>query len=141
MLEKINQVHGKGGIYLPSKNNYETQFGVQHFAGVVYYDAAGIFKTSSLLARFVFSLNLNIGNLLSEASLKRTVTHLARIWSSWLRPPPTSYLKKCLVKTHLAALQKAAPTPKWSSHQRAWPCGSVLVFSSNFYVAPIPFTV
>lgn len=48
MLEKINQVHGKGGIYLPPKNNYETQFGVQHFAGVVYYDSTGTLKTSSL---------------------------------------------------------------------------------------------
>lgn len=61
MLDKINQVHGKGGIYLPPKNNYETQFGVQHFAGVVYYDATGTFKPSSHLARFFFSsLYLNM---------------------------------------------------------------------------------
>lgn len=56
MLEKINQVHGKGGVYLPPKNNYETQFGVQHFAGVVYYDAIGTFKRSSLLERFLSAL-------------------------------------------------------------------------------------
>lgn len=51
MLEKINQVHGKGGIYLPPKNNYETQFGVQHFAGVVYYDSTGAFKNIKPLAK------------------------------------------------------------------------------------------
>lgn len=44
MLQKMNQVHGKGGIYIPPKNNYETQFGVQHFAGVVYYDSKGTLK-------------------------------------------------------------------------------------------------
>lgn len=43
MLEKLNQNHGKGGIYIPPKNNYETQFGVRHFAGVVHYDSKGTF--------------------------------------------------------------------------------------------------
>lgn len=83
MLEKINQVHGKGGFYLPPKNNYETQFGVQHFAGVVYYDATGTSKTLSLLAGFLSSLYFNICDLLSKASLRRTVTRSAQIWSSW----------------------------------------------------------
>uniref|UniRef100_A0A4W6DJT9 Myosin VIIBa n=1 Tax=Lates calcarifer TaxID=8187 RepID=A0A4W6DJT9_LATCA len=44
MLQKMNQVHGKGGIYIPPKNNYETQFGVLHFAGVVYYDSQGFLE-------------------------------------------------------------------------------------------------
>ena len=44
LLQKINQVHGKGKIYIQPKNNYETQFGIQHFAGVVYYDSKGNFK-------------------------------------------------------------------------------------------------
>ncbi|KAM9357798.1 unconventional myosin-VIIb [Symphorus nematophorus] len=44
LLQKMNQVHGKGGIYIPPKNNYETQFGIQHFAGVVYYDSKGFLE-------------------------------------------------------------------------------------------------
>ncbi|KAJ0065199.1 hypothetical protein NL108_006548 [Boleophthalmus pectinirostris] len=44
MLQKMNQVHGKGGVYLPPKNNYETQFGVKHFAGEVYYDSKGFLE-------------------------------------------------------------------------------------------------
>ncbi|XP_029988616.1 unconventional myosin-VIIa [Sphaeramia orbicularis] len=44
MLQKMNQFHGKGGIYLPPKNNYETQFGVRHFAGEVYYDSKGFLE-------------------------------------------------------------------------------------------------
>ncbi|KAL0191056.1 hypothetical protein M9458_013754, partial [Cirrhinus mrigala] len=39
MLHKMNQVHGKGEIYLSPKNNHDTKFGIQHFAGVVYYDS------------------------------------------------------------------------------------------------------
>ncbi|XP_068175182.1 unconventional myosin-VIIa [Antennarius striatus] len=44
MLEKFNQNHGRVGIYTPPKNNYETQFGIQHFAGVVYYDSKGFLE-------------------------------------------------------------------------------------------------
>ncbi|XP_048055664.1 unconventional myosin-VIIa [Megalobrama amblycephala] len=44
MLNKINQVHGKGDIYLPPKNNHDTQFGIRHFAGVVYYDSKGFLE-------------------------------------------------------------------------------------------------
>uniref|UniRef100_A0A668AG22 Si:ch73-194h10.2 n=1 Tax=Myripristis murdjan TaxID=586833 RepID=A0A668AG22_9TELE len=44
MLQKMNQVHGKGKIYLPPKNNYETHFGIQHFAGVVFYDSKGFLE-------------------------------------------------------------------------------------------------
>lgn len=47
MLQKMNQVHGKSGIYIPPKNNYETQFGIQHFAGVVYYDSIGTPETNN----------------------------------------------------------------------------------------------
>uniref|UniRef100_A0A671USC3 Myosin VIIB n=1 Tax=Sparus aurata TaxID=8175 RepID=A0A671USC3_SPAAU len=44
MLQKMNTVHGKGGIYIPPKNNYETEFGIQHFAGVVNYDSKGFLE-------------------------------------------------------------------------------------------------
>lgn len=42
MLQKINQSHGASSIYIPPKNSYETQFGIQHFAGIVHYDSKGI---------------------------------------------------------------------------------------------------
>lgn len=41
----MNQYHEKGGIYLPPKNNYETQFGIEHFAGKVFYDSQGTLKS------------------------------------------------------------------------------------------------
>ncbi|XP_028300925.1 unconventional myosin-VIIa [Gouania willdenowi] len=44
LLQKLNQLHGKGRIYLPPKNNYETQFGIQHFAGEVFYDSKGFLE-------------------------------------------------------------------------------------------------
>ncbi|KAI2663543.1 Unconventional myosin-VIIa [Labeo rohita] len=44
MLHKMNQVHGKGEIYLAPKNNHDTKFGIQHFAGVVYYDSKGFLE-------------------------------------------------------------------------------------------------
>lgn len=44
MLQKLDNIHGKEGVYIPPKHSYETQFGIQHFAGVVYYDATGTFR-------------------------------------------------------------------------------------------------
>ncbi|KAM3619073.1 uncharacterized protein V6R79_002572 [Siganus canaliculatus] len=44
MLYKLNQIHGKDGIYIAPKNDYETKFGIQHFAGVVHYDSSGFLE-------------------------------------------------------------------------------------------------
>lgn len=41
MLNKLNFQHKLNTNYIPPKNNYETQFGIQHFAGVVYYETKG----------------------------------------------------------------------------------------------------
>ncbi|KAM7412555.1 hypothetical protein PAMA_020098 [Pampus argenteus] len=38
MLNKLNFQHKLNTNYIPPKNNYETQFGIQHFAGAVYYE-------------------------------------------------------------------------------------------------------
>lgn len=41
MLNKLNSQHKLNTNYIPPKNTYETQFGIQHFAGVVYYETRG----------------------------------------------------------------------------------------------------
>uniref|UniRef100_W5MDG5 Myosin VIIBb n=1 Tax=Lepisosteus oculatus TaxID=7918 RepID=W5MDG5_LEPOC len=44
MLNKINSIHGKSNIYLPPKSKHDMQFGIQHFAGAVYYNAKGFLE-------------------------------------------------------------------------------------------------
>ncbi|XP_056138881.1 unconventional myosin-VIIa-like [Lampris incognitus] len=44
MLNKLNSQHKLNTNYIPPKNNYETQFGIQHFAGVVYYETRGFLE-------------------------------------------------------------------------------------------------
>ncbi|XP_041851794.1 myosin VIIAa isoform X4 [Melanotaenia boesemani] len=44
MLNKLNFQHKLNTNYIPPKNNYETQFGIQHFAGVVYYETRGFLE-------------------------------------------------------------------------------------------------
>uniref|UniRef100_A0A8D3D692 Myosin VIIAa n=1 Tax=Scophthalmus maximus TaxID=52904 RepID=A0A8D3D692_SCOMX len=44
MLYKLNFQHKLNTYYIPPKNNYETQFGIQHFAGVVYYETKGFLE-------------------------------------------------------------------------------------------------
>lgn len=41
MLHKLNSQHKLNANYVPPKNSHETQFGINHFAGVVYYESQG----------------------------------------------------------------------------------------------------
>lgn len=41
MLHKLNSKHKLNSNYVSPKNNHETQFGINHFAGVVYYESRG----------------------------------------------------------------------------------------------------
>ncbi|XP_032115041.1 unconventional myosin-VIIa isoform X2 [Sapajus apella] len=44
MLHKLNSQHKLNTNYIPPKNNHETQFGINHFAGVVYYETQGFLE-------------------------------------------------------------------------------------------------
>ncbi|XP_051512450.1 unconventional myosin-VIIa isoform X1 [Myxocyprinus asiaticus] len=44
MLNKLNSQHKLNTNYIPPKNSYETQFGIQHFAGDVYYETRGFLE-------------------------------------------------------------------------------------------------
>lgn len=53
MLYKLNSQHKLNSNYIPPKNCYETQFGIQHFAGVVHYETRGMFL---FIRFFLFAL-------------------------------------------------------------------------------------
>ncbi|XP_077447744.1 unconventional myosin-VIIa-like isoform X2 [Stigmatopora argus] len=44
MLYKLNSQHKLNSNYIPPKNCYESQFGIQHFAGVVHYETRGFLE-------------------------------------------------------------------------------------------------
>ncbi|XP_072118705.1 myosin VIIAa isoform X1 [Mobula birostris] len=44
MLNKLNSQHKLNSFYIPPKNNYETQFGISHFAGIVFYETKGFLE-------------------------------------------------------------------------------------------------
>uniref|UniRef100_H3B7C0 Myosin VIIB n=1 Tax=Latimeria chalumnae TaxID=7897 RepID=H3B7C0_LATCH len=44
MLDKLNSLHSKSKVYVPPKSIHDTQFGINHFAGVVYYNASGFLE-------------------------------------------------------------------------------------------------
>uniref|UniRef100_A0A3Q3QP69 Myosin VIIAb n=1 Tax=Monopterus albus TaxID=43700 RepID=A0A3Q3QP69_MONAL len=44
MLYKLNSQHKLNSNYIPPKNSYESQFGIQHFAGVVHYEIRGFLE-------------------------------------------------------------------------------------------------
>jgi myosin VIIa len=46
LLSKLNQQHGANKNYLKAKSNVNTSFGLNHFAGVVFYDTKGLLNNS-----------------------------------------------------------------------------------------------
>ncbi|MCI4386629.1 hypothetical protein PGIGA_G00064610 [Pangasianodon gigas] len=44
MLHKLNSQHKLHANYVPPKHSHESQFGIQHFAGVVYYETKGFLE-------------------------------------------------------------------------------------------------
>ncbi|KAG8137083.1 hypothetical protein E2320_005634 [Naja naja] len=44
MLNKLNSQHKLNINYIPPKNNHDTHFGINHFAGVVYYETKGFLE-------------------------------------------------------------------------------------------------
>ncbi|KAK7804067.1 hypothetical protein U0070_022378 [Myodes glareolus] len=44
MLHKLNSQHRLNANYVPPKNSHETQFGINHFAGIVYYETQGFLE-------------------------------------------------------------------------------------------------
>ncbi|XP_019957019.2 unconventional myosin-VIIa-like [Paralichthys olivaceus] len=44
MLNKMNQQHSRNKAYIATKSEYDTNFGIQHFAGVVYYESKGFLE-------------------------------------------------------------------------------------------------
>ncbi|XP_068447337.1 unconventional myosin-VIIb [Clinocottus analis] len=69
LLHKLNQVHGTGDIYIPPKNNYETQFGVKHFAGKVDYDSNGFLEKNrdALSSDLIHLVETSTNKLLKQA--------------------------------------------------------------------------
>ncbi|KAM3932114.1 unconventional myosin-VIIb isoform 2-T2 [Leptodactylus fuscus] len=51
MLTKLNSFHGKSNIYIAPKSVHDTKFGINHFAGLVYYETEGFLdKNRDLLS-------------------------------------------------------------------------------------------
>eukprot|EP00066_Takifugu_rubripes_P023634 XP_011612900.1 PREDICTED: unconventional myosin-VIIb-like [Takifugu rubripes] len=69
MLQKINQAHRDGSIYIPPKNSYETQFGILHFAGIVHYDSKGFLEKNrdSLSSDLIQLVHKSTSKILKQA--------------------------------------------------------------------------
>ncbi|KAE8604428.1 hypothetical protein XENTR_v10014711 [Xenopus tropicalis] len=51
MLVKLNNVHSKTNVYIASKSVHDTKFGINHYAGIVYYETEGFLdKNRDLLS-------------------------------------------------------------------------------------------
>uniref|UniRef100_A0A3B5L6F9 Myosin VIIBa n=1 Tax=Xiphophorus couchianus TaxID=32473 RepID=A0A3B5L6F9_9TELE len=82
MLQKLNQFHTKGEVYIPPKNNFETQFGIQHFAGVVYYDSKFLEKNRDTLSSDLIQLVDTSTNKLLKQAFKAELTSNSNVVKS-----------------------------------------------------------
>ncbi|XP_063056384.1 unconventional myosin-VIIa [Engraulis encrasicolus] len=75
LLNKLNQNHGKSNVYVPPKNNHETQFGINHFAGIVYYDSKGFLeKNRDAMSGDLLTLVENSGNKLLKNIFRNDIS-------------------------------------------------------------------
>ncbi|CAM4610476.1 unnamed protein product [Lepidochelys olivacea] len=57
LLNKINSHHGKSKIYIPPRSVHDTKFGINHFAGIVYYQSKGFLeKNRDMLSSNIMQL-------------------------------------------------------------------------------------
>ena len=70
MLYKMNQQHKENKGYVSSKNEHDSQFGIKHFAGQVFYDSNGIQHITSRNGSFKTLFNM-IGEVKELFSLFR----------------------------------------------------------------------
>ncbi|XP_054838494.1 unconventional myosin-VIIb [Eublepharis macularius] len=57
LLNKINSHHGRSKIYIAPKNVHDTVFGINHFAGAVYYESKGFLeKNRNMLSSDIMQL-------------------------------------------------------------------------------------
>ncbi|XP_076009589.1 unconventional myosin-VIIa isoform X1 [Genypterus blacodes] len=104
MLQKLNQYHEKSKIYFPPKNNYETQFGVQHFAGVVNYDSQGFLEKNrdALSTDLIQLVQTSTNKLLKLAFHNELTSSTAKI----------SVNPKMIINTPKNSLRQMADTKK-----------------------------
>ncbi|TRY91722.1 hypothetical protein DNTS_018969 [Danionella cerebrum] len=89
MLNKMNQEHKGNELYISSRSDHGIHFGIQHFAGLVYYDCEGfleknrdtlsmnimevIRKSSSKLLKLIFEKDLNTNSVSNANKLNKTI--------------------------------------------------------------------
>lgn len=55
MLAKLHKTHGAHRNYLKPKSDINTSFGLNHFAGVVFYDTRGNLVNTSYVSMHIFN--------------------------------------------------------------------------------------
>ncbi|XP_017275826.1 unconventional myosin-VIIa [Kryptolebias marmoratus] len=68
LLSKMNQEHKGNEIYINSKSEHETYFGIRHFAGVVYYDTNGFLEKNrdAVSSDIIRMIDLSTNKLLRQ---------------------------------------------------------------------------
>uniref|UniRef100_A0A8C7UHB9 Myosin VIIAa n=1 Tax=Oncorhynchus mykiss TaxID=8022 RepID=A0A8C7UHB9_ONCMY len=85
MLNKLNSQHKLNTNYIPPKNTYETQFGIQHFAGVVYYETRGFLeKNRDTLHGDIIQLVHSSRNKFIKQIFQADVVCMSVLVSGWL---------------------------------------------------------
>lgn len=95
MLRKMNEQHKENKVYIGSKSERDTDFGIQHYAGVVNYDSTGTqtnhddswspSKCFAVRCSVVFLFFLSV-----KGSWRRTEMPSALTSSKWSRYPRIS---------------------------------------------------
>ncbi|XP_053842613.1 unconventional myosin-VIIb isoform X1 [Vidua macroura] len=78
MLVKINSLHGKSKVYIPPKSVHDTKFGINHFAGVVFYESKDFLEKNrdTLSANVMQVVHSSKNKFLREIFQVETTPHI-----------------------------------------------------------------
>ncbi|XP_067331027.1 unconventional myosin-VIIa-like isoform X2 [Channa argus] len=81
MLNKMNQEHKKNTTYIASKSEHDTHFGINHFAGAVFYDSRGFLEKNRDAVSFdvIKMVETSTNNLLRQIFESELSTNTAKI--------------------------------------------------------------
>ncbi|XP_053492631.1 unconventional myosin-VIIa isoform X2 [Ictalurus furcatus] len=68
LLQKMHKCHDKSKVFIPPKNSHDKKFGIEHFAGPVYYDSKGFLEKNrdALSSDLIMLVETSTNNLLKQ---------------------------------------------------------------------------
>eukprot|EP00064_Thunnus_orientalis_P004684 superscaffoldBa00000434_g4696 len=130
LLSKMNQQHSGNKTYIASKSEHETDFGIQHFAGVVHYDSTGFLEKNkdAVSSDLIKMVEMSTNKLLRQIFESEFSTNGVKLTNKKIVITPKSSLRAQTEK------RKQVPTLSGQFRQSLDSLMKTLSFSQPYFI-------